>query len=142
MEGWYFKVAAPRGSFAFMYSIEDPTGGDSTAGVGAQVMGPGDTYMVQYTRDTRRFWGSADKLELGGTFWLGEGREYPREMLSEEEFGKRVQRGFQVSSEWHQGHLSLESQGVGGYIEPSVKECSWSYKTKRVHGWGSSDGSW
>ncbi|QDZ18025.1 tocopherol cyclase [Chloropicon primus] len=141
MEGWYFKVATGGGSFAFMYSIENPNSLEPPAGLGAQVMGPEDTYTVQYTRDTRRFWASRDKLELGGAFRLAKGvAEYPSGMVGEGEFAGRVERGFQVSSTWHQGHLSLESQGVGGYIEPGVKECSWAYKTARVHGWGNSAG--
>lgn len=142
MEGWYFKVATGKGSFAFMYSIEDPNCMEATSGLGAQVMGPQDSYMVQYTRDTRRFWGSKDKLELGGVFRLREGSDsaYPSGMLAEDTFEAKVDRGFQVSSEWHQGSLSLESKGVGGHIEASVKECEWAYSTRRVHGWGNSGG--
>lgn len=157
MEGWYFKVAipakntpakkkkkknqsaAPDDSFAFMYSIEDPNLDSPASGLGAQVMGPQDTYMVQYSRDTRRFWGWTHKLGLGGTFRLKDqvdSSDYPTTMLTEEDFSAKVLRGFQVSSTWHQGHLSLESKGVGGYIKPGVKECSWAYSTKRVHGWG------
>ena len=140
MEGWYFKVAAPSGSFAFMYSIENPNSWDPSAGVGAQVMGPKDSYMLQYSKDTRRFWADGKKLELGCAFRLRESGPYPSGMSEKGDFERRVERGFQVSSSWHQGHLTLESRGVGGHIEPSVRECSWAYETRRVHGWGNSTG--
>ena len=62
MEGWYFKVAiddstcvgrgGKTGSFAFMYSIEDPDCLSPTSGIGAQVMGPQDSYMVQYVTNS------------------------------------------------------------------------------------------
>lgn len=37
-QGWYFRVALPGTgkSFAWMYSIEDPSGDSDVAGVGAQ----------------------------------------------------------------------------------------------------------
>ena len=50
-EGWYFRVTLPGdgASFALIYSIEDPAGGGRCAGVGAQVMGPDDGYLLQYS---------------------------------------------------------------------------------------------
>ena len=55
-------------SFALIYSIEDPAGGKSTTGVGAQVMGPDDGYLVQFSPDPRDFWANRDSLELGAVF--------------------------------------------------------------------------
>lgn len=50
-QGWYFKVTLPGDgqSFALIYSIEDPAGGNRCAGVGAQVMGPDDGYLLQFS---------------------------------------------------------------------------------------------
>jgi hypothetical protein len=55
-------------SFALIYSVEDPMQSTSVSGVGAQVMGPGDSYMLQYTKATRGFWASRNELELGCSF--------------------------------------------------------------------------
>ena len=51
LQGWYFKVTLPGDgqSFALIYSIEDPAGGNRCAGVGAQVMGPDDGYLLQFS---------------------------------------------------------------------------------------------
>lgn len=57
-EGWYFKVTLPGDgqSFALIYSVEDPAGQGAGplgagrhAGVGVQVMGPDDGYLLQYS---------------------------------------------------------------------------------------------
>ena len=73
-EGWYFKVSLPGGdAFAFMYSVEDPALAMSAdRGVGVQVMGPGDTYLCEYARDTRGF--SADTRELALSHVFGTSR--------------------------------------------------------------------
>lgn len=54
-EGWYFKVTLPGDgqSFALIYSVEDPAGGNKYSGVGAQVMGPDDGYLLQYSPQVR-----------------------------------------------------------------------------------------
>jgi len=144
-EGWYFKVAVGEGqgnregSFAFIYSVEDPNCPQPKSGVGVQIMGPDDSYTIQYTRDTRNFWATRSKLGAGCSFRLKQpsGR-YPTGMLDEGKFNEIVEDGFQVSSDWNQGHLTLNAEGTGGVIEPGVKECSWAYRTRRVHGWGNS----
>ncbi len=40
-EGWYFRVTLPEigETFAFMYSIEDPIGGQPHSGGAAQILG-------------------------------------------------------------------------------------------------------
>ena len=76
-EGWYFKVAlTPEqggDAFAFMFSVEDPGLPFSTdRGVGAQVMGPDDTYLceasLRSTDSTRNFDGDARRLALSHAF--------------------------------------------------------------------------
>lgn len=54
-EGWYFKVTLPGDgqSFALIYSIEDPMGGNKHSGIGAQVMGPDDGYLLQYSPEVQ-----------------------------------------------------------------------------------------
>ena len=42
-------------SFALIYSIEDPSGSNGFSGVGAQVMGPDDGYLIQYSKDVSSF---------------------------------------------------------------------------------------
>lgn len=71
-EGWYFKVSIPecRQSFCFMYSVENPAFPDGMGrldsalygprftGVGAQILGPDDKYICQFTKESKNFWGS------------------------------------------------------------------------------------
>ncbi|KAK3247559.1 tocopherol cyclase, partial [Cymbomonas tetramitiformis] len=135
-EGWYFRVTLPGDdgqSFAFMYSIEDPAG-SSVAGVGAQVMGPGDTYLVQHSPERSSFWASPHQLALGNSF-KATGRAPPR-MLSAAEFSKRVGEGFQVSTTWHQGELRADPGGSGPGPLCSASSIRWAYSTTPVYGWG------
>lgn len=78
-EGWYFKVTLPgeAQAFALIYSIEDPKkeeGGDaacppsSKPGVGVQIMGPDDSYLIQYDADVSKFWARDPELALGACF--------------------------------------------------------------------------
>ena len=76
----YFRVTLPLSagsppggdSFAFMYSCEDATGGadgrGTLAGVGVQVMGPGDGYLCRHARDVAPFWAWKHRLGLGHAF--------------------------------------------------------------------------
>ena len=150
-EGWYFRVTLPeeRKSFAFMYSIEDPAGGSARSGMGVQVMGPRmeegckggeEGYLCHYTRNVHRFWGDERALELGACLERDAREpalEVPRSMLSAEDFERRVARGFQASESLHQGRVVANGAGVGGSIPQSVTECSWSYTTEPLAGWGS-----
>ena len=55
-------------SFALIYSIEDPSGSNGFSGVGAQVMGPDDGYLIQYSKDVSSFWADRNRLALGSVF--------------------------------------------------------------------------
>lgn len=46
-------------------------------------MGPDDSYMVQFSRDTKSFWADADSLSLGGCFQRAGGRTPPRVPVTE-----------------------------------------------------------
>ena len=76
----YFRLTLPLcadsppggDSFALIYSVEDAAGGADgsgrLAGVGAQLMGPGDSYFLRHGRATDAFWGAKHRLALGHTF--------------------------------------------------------------------------
>lgn len=142
-EGWYFRVALPGTGkgFAWMYSIEDPKGDSSTAGVGAQVMGPDDSYMVQFSRDTSSFWADPNSLALGACFEGVTGRMPPRVPVTEGQFRSAVQEGFQASLTEHHGSLRRQEEGTGGSRPQSTLEsCRWSISVDPQYGWGPPSG--
>ncbi|XP_042469545.1 tocopherol cyclase, chloroplastic-like isoform X2 [Zingiber officinale] len=145
-EGWYFKVSIPdcRQSFCFMYSVENPAFpngmgtlesvvyGPRFTGVGAQILGPDDKYICQFTKESKNFWGNRHELTLGNTFLLGKGSA-PTGEVQPQEFNQRVLEGFQVSPLWHQGFI--RDDGRSNYVE-TVKTARWEYSTCPVYGWG------
>ncbi|GBG58821.1 hypothetical protein CBR_g222 [Chara braunii] len=158
-EGWYFKVSLPeeKDSFAFMYSIEDPgqessssgkdtdvagslrdactKSSDSHVGVGAQIMGPRDTYLMRYSRDVQHFWASPVELELGNAFDMAQrsAKKHPRSMIPADEFALNVDQGFQASTTFHQGVLFDDGSSPDVSTVPVAK---WEYSTVPVYGWG------
>eukprot|EP00884_Botryococcus_braunii_P021088 jgi/Botrbrau1/7663/Bobra.0159s0105.1 len=139
-EGWYFKVTLPRSgdAFALIYAIEDP-GGGAFPGTSAQIMGPRDSYLLQFSKDTNIFWGNTSDLELGCTFKarnpLKEGQPIGR-MLPEEEFSEQVEQGFQASGTWHQGSITAQGEGAGGYLPSTVGSARWAFSVSPLLGWG------
>eukprot|EP00898_Chlorokybus_atmophyticus_P002292 jgi/Chlat1/3063/Chrsp21S03318 len=137
-EGWYFRVTIPevRQSLAWMYSIEDPYGAEFT-GVGAQIMGPDDSYLCQFSTDLRNFWASRHDLQLGNTFKAKQlaslDHKPPRNEIPAQDWQARVSEGFQVSTTWHQG--CLHDDGRSGSA-PSPPLARWEYSTRPVYGWG------
>eukprot|EP00195_Chlamydomonas_chlamydogama_P014697 CAMPEP_0202899352 /NCGR_PEP_ID=MMETSP1392-20130828/7616_1 /ASSEMBLY_ACC=CAM_ASM_000868 /TAXON_ID=225041 /ORGANISM="Chlamydomonas chlamydogama, Strain SAG 11-48b" /LENGTH=470 /DNA_ID=CAMNT_0049585515 /DNA_START=249 /DNA_END=1661 /DNA_ORIENTATION=+ len=161
-EGWYWRVQIPntRQSFALIYSIEDPHAKTSTpefphAGVGVQVMGPDDGYICQFNRNTTRFWADAHDLALGAAFKAGPGRGpsplYSGEhrsdvrplgrMVSEEDFSRLVELGFQASHTHQQGSIVSDETGASGAPYSTVPSCSWNVRIRPVSGWGPTGGS-
>ncbi|KAM7490423.1 hypothetical protein LguiA_033344 [Lonicera macranthoides] len=146
-EGWYFKVSIPekRQSFCFMYSVENPAftkkpsgfellqHGDRSTGVGAQILGPDDKYICQYTEESHNFWGSRHELMLGNTFVSHKGKRPPNKEVPPQEFDQTVLEGFQVTPLWHQG--SITDDGRTDYVE-IVKTARWKYSTRPIYGWG------
>eukprot|EP00873_Tetraselmis_striata_P022254 jgi/Tetstr1/442518/TSEL_030616.t1 len=143
-EGWYFKVYIPEEdtSFALIYSIEDPANDTKTAGVGAQIMGPDDGYLLQYSKDVDSFWASARELQLGATFRpapRSSGRRLER-IVPEEEFCAVVQEGFQASDTFHQGRIVRAESGASGDLLSTVDEAQWSFTVAPRTGWGPAAG--
>lgn len=141
-EGWYWRVCLPgsANSFALIYSIEDPRGDSAFSGVGAQVMGPGDGYILQYSKDTSAFWADRGRLALGACFeGTAPGREDVRNvrgMLPARKFEGRVARGFQASATFHQGDIVAAEEGASGELTSTVGSCRWEFSVVPRSGWG------
>lgn len=143
-EGWYWRVTLPGDSqsFALIYSIEDPAGGGPFSGVGAQVMGPDDGYLLQYSPEVSTFWADPRSLALGATFRPAGGRAGGAAggMLAQASFDATVQEGFQASATWHQGRLVKQEQGAAGDLPSTVESCSWAFSVQPQTGWGDAAG--
>lgn len=79
-------------SFALIYSIENPKGDTPQSGIGAQVMGPQDGYMIQYDYDVNKFWASPSTLRLGAIFETKVGQPRSKRLIS------KVQNDFFIST--------------------------------------------
>lgn len=134
-EGWYYRVTLPhdRQTFAFMYSIEDPTGGRPCSGGAAQILGPDDEYLCRTFPDVNTFWAWPNALGLG--HWrsknAGLSAQYPK-FLPPEAFNRAIQNGdiqegYQGTATLHQG--VLRDPGTGGTAR-------WEYTIEPVYGWG------
>ena len=166
-EGWYFKVTLPgeAQAFALIYSIEDPKtkeGGEcspsaplsppsasstpSRPGVGVQIMGPDDSYLIQYEPDVSKFWAKDPELALGACFEAakrggGGGEEGERSPLvpsgpvAASEFDESVALGFQATATWHQGSVVSREQGASGSLHSTVASARWAFKVEPVLGW-------
>ena len=160
-EGWYFKVTLPgtAQSFAFIYSVEDPTGKGPFSGVGAQVMGPDDGYLLHYSPNVSEFWGDRNDLALGAVFQpnntkpnnnsnninsRNKNKNRSRNsstvgslMVSQQEFDDTVTYGFQASTNWHQGSITArDTEGVSGQLKSTVQDCKWAFSVDPIVGWG------
>ncbi|MEA5450293.1 tocopherol cyclase family protein [Leptolyngbya sp. CCNP1308] len=125
-EGWYFRLTLPetRQTFAFMYSIEDPVGGQPHSGGTAQILGPKDGYFCRTFPDPQKFWAWPEGLGLG--HWRGDSPAKPR-LLSGTEFKEHITEGYQVTATWHQGYLN----------DPVLGPVAWEYHTEPIYGWAS-----
>ena len=165
-EGWYFKVTLPgeAQAFALIYSIEDPkksstndekcssspsssssssSSNSSTPGLGVQIMGPDDSYLIQYDSDVSKFWAKDPELALGACFEAkkeggGEGTNEETPLsgpVSPTEFDERVGLGFQATATWHQGSVVAREEGASGSLVSTVKRARWAFKVEPVLGW-------
>jgi tocopherol cyclase len=125
-EGWYYRVTLPdRGqTFAFMYSIEDPSGGTYSGGA-AQILGTDDQYLCRTFPDVKQFWASRDLLEFG--HWGKTDLHTQPIWLIPAEFDHYVQEGYQANATWNQG--AIHDPG-------SDRSCRWQYSIEPVYGWG------
>uniref|UniRef100_A0A061SAE0 Tocopherol cyclase n=1 Tax=Tetraselmis sp. GSL018 TaxID=582737 RepID=A0A061SAE0_9CHLO len=141
-EGWYFKVHIPelQESFALIYSIEDPLGNSRLSATGAQVMGPGDGYLLHYSKSVSCFWASASEMELGACFVPRQGESAPGRLVDTEEFDRRVELGFQAGPTLHQGCIEAQDGGAPGDLRSSVSRARWSFTVEPRCGWGDTGG--
>jgi tocopherol cyclase len=128
-EGWYYRVTLPepRQTFAFMYSIEDPIGGQPYSCGGAQILGPNDEYLCQIFPDVTGFWANPAALELG--HWGKTDLSSTSSYLNPALFERHIKQGYQATATWHQGTL---------YDPQTQQDCRWQYAIQPVYGWGSS----
>ena len=126
-EGWYFRITLPepQHTFAFMYSIEDPRGGQPCSGGTAQILGPEDAYLGRTFPDAGQFWAWPQGLGLG--HWRQNPRQLDVGFLPPAAFDQSIPEGYQVTATWHQGRLKDPSSG---------EVASWAYTTEPVYGWG------
>ncbi|PSB20370.1 tocopherol cyclase [Phormidesmis priestleyi ULC007] len=128
-EGWYYRVTLPDcgQTFAFMYSIEDPTGSQSYSGGAAQILGANDEYLCRTFPNVQQFWAWQDALGLG--HWGKTDLNQTPECLEPGEFDRQIQEGYQATATWHQGKL----------YEPNGNSAEWQYEITPVYGWASAD---
>ena len=126
-EGWYFRVTLPEvgHTFAFMYSIEDPAGGQNHSGGAAQILGPNDSYFYRTLPNPRLFWAWPEGLGL--VHWQRSVAGLRPQFLYPGDFSRRVTEGYQVTATWHQGHLHDPGRG---------ETVRWEYATEPIYGWG------
>ncbi|KAL4432855.1 hypothetical protein ABPG77_008181 [Micractinium sp. CCAP 211/92] len=143
-EGWYFKVTLPGDgqSFALIYSVEDPAGGNKYSGVGAQVMGPDDGYLLQYSPQVQQFWADRRDLALGAVFKQQGSPAVAappvrlKQPLPAAQFDAAIEQGFQATTTWHQGSIVRAEEGASGSLHSTVDSCRWAFSVRPVYGWG------
>jgi tocopherol cyclase len=125
-EGWYYRVTLPDcgQTFAFMYSIEDPCGGQLYSGGGAQILGANDQYLCRTFPDVSQFWAWKDALGLG--HWRKTDLVQKPDYLEPEAFDRHIQEGYQATATWHQGKLR----------DPVRGSARWQYSIQPIYGWG------
>jgi len=126
-EGWYFRITLPemQENFAFMYSIQDPIGGQPHSGGCAQILGPNDQYICRTFPNLNKFWASPSDLGLG--HWGKTVLNIRPQLLSVENFEQYIEQGYQVTATLHQGSLHIPGQN---------KSCRWLYNIQPQYGWG------
>ncbi|ELR99352.1 tocopherol cyclase family protein [Gloeocapsa sp. PCC 73106] len=126
-EGWYYRVTLPEieETFAFMYSIEDPTGDKPYSGGAAQILGPLDEYLCRSFPNVKGFWAKQTKLALG--HWGNTKLNISPGLLDPELFSKYIHQGYQATADFNQG--AIEDPATGNY-------CRWYYQIEPRYGWG------
>jgi len=126
-EGWYYRVTLPDcgQTFAFMYSIDDPSGGKPCSGGAAQILGPNDEYLWRTFPKAKQFWASSQSLALG--HWGKTNLQISPQYLEPDQFKHHIVEGYQATANLNQG--SIRDPATGQY-------CRWQYEIKPVYGWG------
>ncbi len=130
-EGWYFRVTLPKidESFAFMYSMEDPSGVSTHSGGAVQMLGINEQHLISRLpvgvasalRNSTKFWAAKNNLGLG--HWGETNLAKSPQLLSVDEFDSQITQGYQVTATLHQGALPEH-------------QCRWCYHTIPIYGWG------
>ncbi len=130
-EGWYFRLTLPRSqvSFAFMYSLENPSGAAVYQGGAVQILGPGDRLVCRTLPQVSRFWASSRELALG--YWQKTDLALRPQFLAPESFDTHIQAGYQVSATHHQGQFHFPTERF---------PCRWFYQIRPDYGWGNAKG--
>lgn len=129
-EGWYYRVSLPAlgQGFAFMYSIEDPIGGQEHSGGVAQILGPEDQHQWRSYPQVHGFWAGAERLALGHWGQVEEGEPFRQpNYLDPSIFFDYVRSGYQATE-----HLN---QGI--FVDPIAgSEARWLYRIEPVYSYG------
>lgn len=126
-EGWYLRVSLPelQDNFAFMYSIEDPLGGQAYSGGAVQVLGLQDEYFWRTLPPTDNFWAAGDRLAV--CHWQQQPSTLSPRLLAPKIFTEMIPEGYQVTPTLNQGLIKNPATG---------EICRWHYETKPIYGWG------
>ena len=126
-EGWYYRVTLPQDgqTVAFMYSIDDPIGGEYYSGGAAQILGLNEEYLYRLFPNTETFWASYNQLAL--CHWKRQNIKLKPQILETDIFKETIEEGYQATTTLNQGYIQ----------DPATKKyCSWCYKIEPRDGWG------
>lgn len=128
-EGWYYRLTLPnlKQTFAFMYSIEDPIGGQANSGGAVQILGIEESYLYRLFPDVKNFFAASDKLSFG--HWGKTNSTIVPKPLKSIDFASSVTEGYQASATLNQGRI---------YDPVRSEYCRWEYQIKPIYGWGNS----
>lgn len=126
-EGWYLRLTLPeiKQTFAFMYSIQDPIGGQANSGGAVQILGIDEGYLCRTFPDVRKFFAAKDCLSFG--HWHQTDLQISPQLLPTAKFATYVREGYQVSANLNQGSI---------YDPVSNSYCRWKYQIQSRYVWG------
>ena len=145
---WYAKKFEQiDASFAFIYSIEDPTPANQRNGKSSslsmicqQIMGPDDEYLVQADPDPTKLWAWTEQQGLGCVFEYSDPSTATTTttVMDPDDFSKRVYSGFQMLPTRLQGTLHGHDGSLGGILKGQgiPGECTYDMTITPISGWG------
>jgi len=129
-EGWYYRVTLPDcgHTFAFMYSIDDPIGGQPCSGGAAQIIGPDDQYLCRTFPNVDQFWASSQFLAL--IHWGKTNLPIPPQYLTPAKFEHHIPEGYQATATLNQGIIRDRASNAS---------CRWYYQIQPLYGWANTN---